>query len=196
MNNASEIIKLEEHELEIVKDVANRRAFAFDARKKEYSMVELRVMGIYRESYSIEELRERKFDLSGVVTSFDGVSKRAEKELTIDAPFAEGIRKWQLPIDVMGFRIISTVFPPNTTVLPHVHSELKSGIKSGGFRIVVKGSITFEGKKYSPGDWFFIPNGVPYTFTTDPEIETTENYWYGHNAAKGHSRISSPIPSN
>lgn len=185
-------IELEDHELEIVHSVMMNKNLAIDMNKREYSLQELNKIGVYRESYSVQELRDNGFDLKGVVTSFDKAAKDAETALSVDAPFASGIRKWQLPIDVEGFRIITTEFPPNTTVLPHIHSMLDAKSKSGGFRMVVEGSITFEGKKYLPGDWFFIPNGIPYTFTTDPLVKTTENYWYGHNVRGKHTRISSP----
>lgn len=190
---SQDIIELEPHELEIINSVLSQRGMAVDSSKTAYTLSELNNVGIYRESYSFEEVRAKGFDSSGVITSFDEVAAKAQKELRVDAPFAKGIKKWQLPIDVAGFRIITTVFPPATTVLAHVHKSLDEHSKSGGFRMVVEGSITFEGKKFLPGDWFFIPNDTPYSFETDPNIETKENYWYGHNLRGEHSRISSPV---
>ena len=38
--------------------------------------------------------------------------------------------------------------------------------------IVTKGRIYYKGKEYGPGDWFFVPNGVPYTFSTDEKVPT------------------------
>ena len=189
-------IELEDHELEVVYSVMKNNNMAIDKSIRKFSLEDLNKIGIYRESYSIHELRANGFDLTGVVSSFDKVAKDAETLLSVDAPFATGIKKWQLPIDVEGFRIITTEFPPNTTVLPHIHSMLDKESKSGGFRMVIEGSITFEEKKYLPGDWFFIPNGVPYSFTTDPDVKTKENYWYGHNLAGKHTRISSPQSQN
>ena len=186
------LITLDDHELNIVREASEIKGLHFNPDKRQYSSEELTYLGIVRESYSLQELHERDFTSSGVVTSFDEVARRAEEELRVGAPFAKTAKKWQLPIDVMGFRIIKTVFPPDTIILPHTHSVLDPDVKSGGFRMVVKGSITFEGQKFEPGDWFFVPNGTPYSFKTDPNIETEENYWYGHRHRDGLARISSP----
>ncbi len=196
MEKSKDTILLDEFELSIVKDEMSNRNMMFNESKNEYTMEELNSIGIVRESYSIEELHQKDFDTQGIITSFDDVAKMAEEKLVVGAPFAKGVKKWQLPIDLIGFKIITTVFPPKTTVLPHVHSVLDENVKSGGFRMVVSGSITFNGKKYLPGDWFFIPNGIPYSFTTDENIETRENYWYGHRHREGAVRISSPKAVN
>ena len=185
-------IILDERELQIVREKCEELNQFFDPKKNEYTLEELGAIGIVRESYSVKEMRSMGFDNSGVVTSFDQVASLAQEKLKIGAPFAKGVTKWQLPIDVEGIRIMTTVFPPNTTVLSHVHSVLDENVKSGGLRIVVTGSIIYEGKKYSPGDWFFVPNGTAYSFTTDPKKETKENYFYSHNHHGGFSRVSSP----
>lgn len=185
-------IVLDDYELKTVQEQALIHNSKFDPNKREYSIKELADLGIVRESYSLQELNEQGFASSGVVTSFDEIAIRAEQELQVGAPFAKEVKKWQLPINVIGFRMMTTVFPPNTVVLPHVHTILDQDIKSGGFRMVVQGSITFEENKFLPGDWFFVPNGIPYTFTTDPDVETKENYWYGHRHRNGLVRISSP----
>jgi quercetin dioxygenase-like cupin family protein len=185
-------ITLNEFEMNVLKDVCSKRKAPFDPKKTTYTPDELSDLGVIREYYSIEEVRDRGFSVDGVVTSFDAVAERAKTELRVGAPFAKKVTKWQLPIDVPGFRTIVTSFPPGTVVMPHVHNVLDAEVKSGGLRVVTKGSIEFQGRKYLPGDWFFIPNGVPYSFTTDPDMETEENYWYGHNVREIASRISNP----
>ena len=80
-------------------------------RKTQYSASELIDCGFVRENWSIEELNAKGFGTKGVITSFDSNAIRAEKELSVDAPFAEGIQKWQLPIPLPGFRVIMTDSP-------------------------------------------------------------------------------------
>jgi hypothetical protein len=196
MNNPEHLFTLEDDELEIVSNASKDHGVPFDPKKRDYTEADLSKLGIVREYYSLDELHQRGFRSDGVVSSFDDVSERAKNELRVGAPFANGVEKWQLPIDMLGFRIQTTIFPPNTTVLPHTHTILDAEIKSGGFRMVIQGSIKFEGKKYMPGDWFFIPNGRPYSFTTDSDVETEEAYWYGHRTVQGAVRISNPKSSD
>lgn len=185
-------IVLNDLEMVVLGDICSTRGIAFDPSQREFTQSQLEDIGVVREFYSIEEVRIRGFSIDSVVTSFDEIAERAKTELRVGAPFASEVAKWQLPIDVPGFRTMITTFPPGTTVLPHVHAILDPEVKSGALRIVTNGSINFEGQKYLPGDWFYIPNGVPYSFTTDPEIVTSEAYWYGHNVQHIASRISSP----
>ena len=44
--------------------------------------------------------------------------------------------------------------------------------------MIAKGSVVYQGKKFEQGDWFFVPNGVPYEFTTDENEETIVFYTY------------------
>ena len=78
-----------------------------------------------------------------------------------------------------------TLFPPNTVVRSHVHPNLDGVSACGQLRVVVKGSITYAEQRYGPGDWFFIPNDTPYSFVTDPSMETLENYAYQYTGYTG-----------
>jgi hypothetical protein len=57
---------------------------------------------------------------------------------------------------------------------------------------VVKGTITFKGRDYKAGDWFFVPNGVAYSFTTDPANETVVFYKYAFFGFEDGNRFSHP----
>jgi len=96
--------------------------FSFQG-KTQYSVSELIEYGFIRENWSIDELREKRFDNNGIVTGFDGNSNRAKNELLVDVPFAKGVQKWQLPIPLAGFKVIMTLFPPKyscrITCTPH-----------------------------------------------------------------------------
>ena len=186
------IVTLNDNELAILIEAANDKGIPINKARREYSDAELSTFGVVREHYSADEIRQRGFSSNKVLTSFDEDAERAMRELQIGAPFAKNIRKWQLPIDLQNFHMVTTVFPPNTVVEEHVHPVLDSTAKSGGCRIVVTGSIIFKGVTFMPGDWFFIPNGVPYSFATNPVVETTENYWYEHIIHATAVRFSAP----
>jgi hypothetical protein len=60
-------------------------------------------------------------------------------------------------------------------------------------RTVLKGSIRYAGRIYGAGDWFYIPNGVPYSFRTDENVETVVMYKYAFFAVAKGNRFSHPI---
>ena len=192
MSRDAALVHLNEDEASLMRAVAASRGMSIDPDRSEYAWSELESFGFVRENWSVEELRDRGFTGETVVTSFDEDARRAEEELLVDVPFAPGVQKWQLPIGLPGFRVIMTRFPPNTEVQLHEHPNFDGVSACGQLRVVVKGSITYAGKRYGPGEWFFIPNGVPYSFVTDPEVETLENYYYQYNGATMPLRFSSP----
>ena len=60
-------------------------------------------------------------------------------------------------------------------------------------RTVLKGALYYAGRKYGPGDWFFVPNGIPYAFQSDPDVETVVMYKYRFFKLKEGNRFSHPI---
>ena len=62
-----------------------------------------------RKAYTTEELRAAGFG-PDPVTSFDEKAKAAEELLKVDTPFGSGIRKWQLPVNMIEMRVYETVF--------------------------------------------------------------------------------------
>ena len=177
----SQELNLNESEQVLLYMVASQNKKSFDMTRAVISEDELKQLKFVRESWSQEEIQQKGLATEGVVTSFDKVARKAESELVVEAPFADGIQKWQLPINLPGFRVVMTRFPAGTIVKVHQHPSIPGFSRCGQLRVVVKGSITYEGRVYKPGDWFFIPNGVPYSFTTDPNEETLENYFYQYN---------------
>ncbi len=185
MSKSDELLDLNEDELRLIQTVLKANGITVDEARTKYSETELRDYGFVRENWSVDELIEKGFGDDGVITSFSQGAAKAQGELVVDAPFANGIQKWQLPIPLPGFRVIMTRFPPNTTVRPHVHPNIDGVSACGQLRVVVKGSITYSGRKYGPGEWFFVPNDTPYSFVTDPDMETLENYFYQYNGSTG-----------
>jgi hypothetical protein len=186
-----EMFELSDVEIETLRRAALERSLPFDTERRLYTRRELSKYGMVREGYTREELRQLGFGPEEV-SCFDERAKSAEELLRVDVPFGSGIRKWQLPIDMMPMRVNLTVFPPNTTVDKHVHPANTPDAPGGGLRIVSKGRIFYKGREYGPGDWFFVPNGMPYTFTTDPRVPTIVFYKYAFFGFEQGNRFSHP----
>jgi hypothetical protein len=193
VNDASTRFTLSACEVETLRRASAERGLPFDEERRQYSAAELDAYGMVREAYNSPELREMGIDPRKVVTSFDVECARARENLLVDAPFARGIRKWQLPIDICEWRVFISEFPPDTVVEPHVHPANTPTNPGGSLRTVLKGSLTYAGKVFGPGDWFFIPNGVPYSFRSEPSKATVVMYKYAFFAVTDGNRFSSPI---
>jgi len=186
-----EVFELSDVEIETLRRAAEERTLPFDANKTTYRRSELAKYGLVREGYTREELRILGFGVEEV-SCFDERAETAEELLRVETPFGSGIKKWQLPIDMMPMRVHLTVFPPNAMVAKHVHPANSPDAPGGSLRIISKGRIFYKDKEYGPGDWFFIPNGVPYTFTTDPDVPTIVFYKYAFFGFEKGNRFSHP----
>lgn len=100
--------------------------------------------------------------LRGIVTSRDPRAAELLKALQVDN-VPQGFQKHQLPVyfekDIPGVQFFISVGAPNTQVRKHAHNE------GDGIRFIVGGSIVYDGKELTQGDWMFIPQGEPYAFT-------------------------------
>ena len=188
---ADERFALSDCEVETLRRAAAQRALGFDGNRREYSGSELVSYGLVREGYNRAEMQAAGVTPSPV-SCFDAIAMAAKERMPLETPFGSGVRKWQLPIDMMPIRVAKTVFSKGTTVRPHIHPEGEAGNPGGGLRIVTKGSLTYNGKEYGPGDWFFVPNGLPYEFATSPSVETEVMYTYAFFAAAQGNRFSHP----
>jgi hypothetical protein len=187
------VFRLSDVEVETLRRAALERDMPFEPERTEYTADELGKYGLVREAYNSHELRSMGIGSNKVVTSFDLETQEARKTLLVDAPFASSIRKWQIPIDMFEWRVLIAEFPPKTFVEPHVHPQNTSEAPGGSMRTVLKGSIIYAGRAFGPGDWFYVPNGVPYSFKTDAIRETIVMYSYSFfGVAKG-NRFSHPI---
>jgi hypothetical protein len=184
---------LSDVEVETLRRAALERNLPFDPSKREYSASELSKYGLVREAYNSPELAARGIKNNQVVTSFDYEVRSAREHLVVDTPFASKVRKWQIPVDICEWRVLITEFPKATIVEPHLHAANTPENPGGSLRTILKGSVTYAGRKYGPGDWFFIPNGVPYSFKTDAHQETIVMYKYAFFAVAEGNRFSHPI---
>jgi len=183
--------ELSDVEVETVRRAAVARGMGFDPEKRQYKSHELQAYGLVREGYNRTELHDR-----GIrpvpVSSLDVETNGVEPALPLDTPFAAGIKKFELPIDMLPMRVAKTIFPPGSVVEPHVHPPNSESDPGGSLRVVITGRLFYEGREYSSGDWFFVPNGVPYQFTSDPFQTTVVMYTYRFFAAEKGNRFSHP----
>ena len=187
------IFELNEAEVETLRRSADERSMPFDPSRTTYNAAELNAYGLCREAYNSPELREMGIGADKVVTSFDLQAKEARETLLVDAPFADRIRKWQIPVDICEWRVFIAEFPPGSFVEPHVHPANTKENPGGSMRTVLKGSIGYAGKTFGPGDWFYVPNGVPYSFRTENSAVTVVMYKYAFFAVAQGNRFSHPI---
>lgn len=97
-----------------------------------------------------------------IVTSRDeGIKELRESLATDNVP--GGFRKWQLPVYLQSAStLFVTVAEAGASAPPHAHEE------GDGIRFIAGGSITFEDKELTQGDWMFIPAGATYSFEVGP----------------------------
>ncbi len=192
-SSKSEVFDLLDVEVETLRRAALSKGLHFDPTKRQYTAEELAGYGLVREAYNSQELSDWGLNNRSVVTCFDSIVENAKAELLVDAPFAKSIKKWQIPIDLSESRSLMSEFPPNTTVEPHVHPANTDENPGGSFRLVIEGEIEYAGKTFGPGDWFYIPNGVPYSFRTHADNPTKVFYTYAFFAPSMGNRFSYPV---
>lgn len=160
-------------------------------KKMIVTLEDAKAAGCVREAYNREEMKAANIGI-GSVTCFDAIAQAASDLLPVDTPFGSGIKKYQLPFDMMPIRIMQTIFPPATEVSTHVHPPASEDSPGGGFRVVTKGSITYKDKVFKAGDWFYIANGEPYSFVTDAKVPTEVMYTYAFFGFVEGNRLSHP----
>jgi quercetin dioxygenase-like cupin family protein len=115
----------------------------------------------------LERIREAVskvgFDAGGrVTTSRDKGMEDVRQALEVENVPA-GFRKWQLPVYLEGAsQLYVTVAEPGAKAGRHSHDE------GDGIRFIAGGSIRYEDRELSPGDWMFIPKGQAYEFEVGP----------------------------
>lgn len=96
-----------------------------------------------------------------ITSKDDGVPELRKTLSTTNVP--NGFHKWQLPVHLDSpSHLFITVAEPNVKSPRHSHKD------GDGIRFIAGGSITYEGKELSAGDWMFIPAGRAYSFQVGP----------------------------
>lgn len=120
-----------------------------------------------------EALRRHNFTTEGrVVTSRDPGMDLIRLDLRRERSPA-GFEQWQLPVFGEGpaFPFLTSA-SPGAVVPEHSH-------KRDLFRIVISGSIIVNGVELKPGDWMYVPKGVPYSYSAafNPGAISLHIYW-------------------
>jgi uncharacterized protein YegJ (DUF2314 family) len=106
-----------------------------------------------------DALKKLRVNMKGrVVTSRDKGMDQVRLQLRRpDQP--PGFESWQLPVKLDGpaFFYI-TVASPGAVVPEHAHER-------DLLRMVISGSILIDDLELKPGDWMFVPKGVPYSYS-------------------------------
>jgi len=109
-------------------------------------------------------VQQAGFHTEGIVTSRDPKAAALLSDLAV-SNVPGGFTKYQLPVYFdggPGSQFYLTVGSPNQKVPSHSHDE------GDGIRLIVSGSIVYDGKVLNAGDWMFIPKGKPYAFEVGP----------------------------
>lgn len=111
----------------------------------------------------IQDVVGKNFTSDTIVTSRDmGMDEIVRKLNTDNVP--EGFSKWQLPVSLDSpSQFFLSFGAPNLSVPEHSHDE------GDGMRIILHGSIEYDGRELGPGDWMFIPKGKAYQFNIGPK---------------------------
>jgi mannose-6-phosphate isomerase-like protein (cupin superfamily) len=109
----------------------------------------------------IREALERlgfKTDEDRVITSRDPGMDEVRFHLRREK-MPPGYEQWQLPVKLSGETFFFlTLAQPGAVVPTHRHER-------DLFRIVVWGSVIYNGIELKQGDWMFVPKGVPYSLS-------------------------------
>ena len=75
-----------------------------------------------------------------------------------------GFESWQLPVTLKtgNLMVFVTVGIPGAKLPDHNHN------RDAVFRIVMQGSLSYEGQELTVGDWMYVPKGMYYTYTVGP----------------------------
>lgn len=109
-----------------------------------------------------------------VTTSRDAGMNELKKTLKRSrSSMPPGVEQWQVPV-TLGQRKDVLVFTgrmkPGAKVPVHTH-------KHDVFRVVVSGSVKYEGKTLKAGDWMHVPAGQSYAMEAGPKGAIT---YYHH----------------
>lgn len=97
-----------------------------------------------------------------IVTSREPAARKAVGILAV-SNIPGGFKKWQLPVYLDGAsQMFMSIGAPDVDVPPHSHDE------GDGIRVIVGGSIFYDGTELTEGDWMFIPKGTKYQFKVGP----------------------------
>jgi quercetin dioxygenase-like cupin family protein len=137
--------------------------------------------GGHRESQGVQRVRQvlrnhGHNDIGDrVLTSQDRGMQDILNELSRTQGMSPGFQQWQLPLGVGDNHTVLAFMTEAAAgaVLP-AHSH-----EADLFRVVVAGSLEFNGVQLGTGDWMFIPKGTTYQYTAASNPGATTLHCYG-----------------
>lgn len=97
-----------------------------------------------------------------ITTSRDPGAEHLREVLKI-TNVPQGFQKWMLPVHLpSASQLYISMAEPNVEVPLHSHDE------GDGIRFMISGSIIYNGKELTAGDWMFIPKGTQYSMKIGP----------------------------
>jgi hypothetical protein len=96
-----------------------------------------------------------------IITSREKAAVKLVNLLKVDN-IPGGFKKWQLPIVLESSQLFISIAQPDIEVPEHSHDE------GDGIRIIMSGSVIYNGVELTAGDWMFIPKGKPYSIKIGP----------------------------
>lgn len=108
-----------------------------------------------------ETLKAAGLDTGRIITS-KNPSLRMVRDRLRTSLMPRGFEQHQLPILLSGEDALCfiTTGQPSAQFPEHCHSQ------NDGLRVVISGSITYQGTKLTAGDWMYVPKGASYSFAT------------------------------
>jgi hypothetical protein len=107
-------------------------------------------------------LKKAGLDLeNSIVTSRDPSAQSLRKQLKMKN-LPKGSEMWQLPVVLNHSLLFLSVMAPNAKMTRHRHEQ------GPVFRLVISGSIIYDGKELTVGDWMYVPKGKSYSFEAGP----------------------------
>ncbi len=115
----------------------------------------------------LERIREASkkagFDPEKEIVTSRSKPARYLKDLLEVTNVPGGFTKWQLPISFSGATQTFLSFAaPHTKVPRHSHKE------GPGIRVIISGSLNYDGTELVAGDWMYMPAGQKYDFEVGP----------------------------
>lgn len=106
-----------------------------------------------------EALRKAEVDIDNtILTSRDAWAERLRDELRMTNQ-PGGVSMWQLPVLLNQSLLFLQVLEAGAVVPEHEH------VRAPVFRLVISGSIHYNGIELKPGDWMYVPRGQSYSFS-------------------------------
>jgi quercetin dioxygenase-like cupin family protein len=110
-----------------------------------------------------------------VLTSQDNDMRAILDDLSRTAGMPPGFQQWQLPLGVGdNHTVLAFMTEADAGAVLPAHSH-----EADLFRVVVSGSLEFNGVRLSAGDWMFIPRGTTYQYTAAPNPGVRTLHCYG-----------------